>query len=143
MITKSESEIIQDGHQCITMLGELLEQLKQENEELREKLGMGERTQCPASFDVLAVTNVRVWPFVEGPSMGHMKGIAEVTLNEQLVIRGLRIMEGVDGMFVGFPIDPFYKGEEFRHIVTPITKKLKMHIENCVLEKFQQAVSEG
>lgn len=143
MLTESESKIIQDGLKCITKLGELLEQSEQENAELREKLGMGERTQDTASFDVLAVTSVRVWPFKEGLNLGHMKGLAEVTLNDQLVIRGLRVMDGEYGMYVGYPIDHFYKGENFRNLVTPITQKLKEHIENCVLEKFQQAVSEG
>lgn len=45
-------------------------------------------------FDCLAVTHVEVFPFNEGPSMGHMKGLATVVLNDQLHIRGLRIIEG-------------------------------------------------
>lgn len=91
-------------------------------------------------FDCLAVTHVEVYPFQEGPSMGHMKGIATVVLNDQLHISGLRIMEGVNGLFVGYPVDPFYKGEEFKSIVAPMTRPLREHIENCVLEKYQQAI---
>ena len=56
-------------------------------------------------FDCLAVTHVEVYPFNEGPSMGHMKGLATVVLNDQLHIRGLRIMEGLNGLFVGYPVD--------------------------------------
>lgn len=89
-------------------------------------------------FDCLAVTHVEVCPFQEGPSIGRMKGLATVVLNDQLHIRGLRIMEGENGLFVGYPVDPFYKGEDFRTVVQPMTRPLREHIENCVLEKYQQ-----
>lgn len=92
-------------------------------------------------FDCLAVTNVQVFPFKDGANLGHMKGLAQIVLNDQMVIRGLRIMEGEHGMFVGFPNDPFYKGEDFRSIVLPITRQLREHIENCVLEKYQAAIA--
>ena len=88
-------------------------------------------------FDCLAVTQVQVYPFRDAPSLGHVKAYASVVLNDQLNIRGLRVMDGENGLFVGFPIDPFYKGEDFKSVVFPITKQLREHIENCVLEKFQ------
>ena len=93
------------------------------------------------TFDCLAVTSVQVFPFKEGPSMGHMKGLATVVINDQLHLRGLRIMDGANGLFVGYPCDPFYKGEDFRSMYNPITRNLREHIENCVLEKYQAAIS--
>lgn len=89
-----------------------------------------------SSFDCLAVTNVRVFPFRELPSLGHMKALAQIVLNDQMVIRGLRVMEGEQGLFVSYPLDPFYKGEDFRSFCFPITRQLREHIENCVLEKY-------
>ena len=94
-----------------------------------------------SSFDCLAVTQVQVCPFKEGPSLGHMKGLAQIVLNDQMVIRGLRVMDGVNGLFVSYPLDPFYKGEDFKSICNPITRQLREHIENCVLEKYQAAVA--
>ena len=93
------------------------------------------------AFDCLAVTQVSVWPFKEGPSMGHIKGLAQILLNDQMVIRGLRVMDGVNGLFVGYPNDPFYKGEDYKSLCNPITRQLREHIENCVLEKYQAAVA--
>jgi stage V sporulation protein G len=93
------------------------------------------------AFDCLAVTKVDVWPFKEGADMGHMKGYAQVVLNEQMVLRGLRVMDGEYGLFVSYPNDPFFKGEDYRNIYNPITRKLREHIENCVLEKYQAAVA--
>lgn len=97
-------------------------------------------TALSSAFDCLAVTSVQVYPFKEGPSMGHLKALAQVVLNDQLIIRGIRVMEGEYGLYVGYPIDPFFKGEDIRHITQPITRQLREHIENCVLEKYQAAI---
>lgn len=108
--------------------------------------GAPEKTEAPVKeshpddspFDVLAVTDVKVFPFKDSINLGHHKGCAQVTLNDQLVIRGLRIMDGENGLFVGYPLDPFYKGEDLRSVCFPITRQLREHIENCVLEKYME-----
>jgi len=101
-----------------------------------------EETIAPESpaFDCLAVTQVQVFPFKDGVNLGHIKGLAQIVLNDQLVIRGLRIMDGLNGLFVSYPIDPFFKADNLRTILNPITRQLREHIENCVLEKYQAAV---
>ena len=88
-------------------------------------------------FECLSVTSVQVYPFRDGARCGNILGLATVVLNDQLVIRGLRIMGGENGMFVAYPVDPFYKGEDLRSTVFPMTRALREHIENCVLEKYQ------
>lgn len=90
-----------------------------------------------SAFDCLAVTACQVFPFQETPNMGHMKGLAQIVLNDQFMIRGLRIMDGENGLYVGYPNDPFYKGEDFRSVCNPICGQLREHIENCVLEKYK------
>ena len=92
------------------------------------------------AFDCIAVTAVDVFPFKESASLGHMRALAQIVLNDQFVIRGLRVMEGEYGLYVGYPNDPFYKGEDFRSICNPITRQLKEHIENCVLEKYKASL---
>ena len=92
--------------------------------------------ETSSAFDCLAVTQVQVYPFQQGPSMGHLLGLASVVLNDQFQIRGLRIMDGENGLYVGYPNDPFYKGEDFRSVCCPMTRQLREHIENCVLEKY-------
>lgn len=89
----------------------------------------------------LEVTKVLVFPFKEGPSLGHMRGLAQIVLNDQFVIRGLRVMDGESGLYVSYPADPFYKGEELtRSVCNPLTRELRERIENAVLEKFRAAV---
>lgn len=119
-----------------------IEELESEVEMLRAKVHEQSQKENAANvFDCLAITNVQVFPFKEGPSMGHMKGLATVVFNDQLMLRGLRIMDGENGLFVGYPNDPFYKGEDFRCIAQPITRQLREHIENCILEKYQAAIA--
>lgn len=91
------------------------------------------------TWDCLAVTQVQVFPFND--TLGHLKGIATVVLNDQLVLRGLRIMDGENGLFVGYPLDPFFKGDEMRSIYVSSTRQLREHIENCVLEKYQAEIA--
>ena len=107
----------------------------------KENIEKKEEVKAESSaFDCLAVTQVQVFPFRDGPSLGHMKALAQIVLNDQMVIRGLRVMESEYGLFVSYPLDPFYKGEDFKSICNPITRQLREHIENCVLEKYQATI---
>lgn len=129
------------------VIAELLEQLDQKEKEIQK---LNKEPKAPVAdretsnrFDCLAVTQVQVFPFRNSPNLGHIKALASVVLNDQLNIRGLRVMDGENGLFVGFPSDPFYRGEDFKSVVFPITKQLREHIENCVLEKFQHELDKG
>ena len=89
----------------------------------------------------MQVTDCKVFPFHEGPSLGNVKAIASVIFNDQFMLRGLRVMNGENGLFVSYPVDPFFKGEDFRTLCNPITRDLREHVENAVLEKYQQAIA--
>ena len=91
----------------------------------------------------IEVTKVDVYPFKEGAYIGRVKAIANIVLNDQIQVRGLRVMDGENGLFVGYPVDPFYKGEGFRNIVFPITAELRQHIEKSVLEKYDESTKEA
>ena len=90
----------------------------------------------------IEVTKVDVYPFKERMFIGHVKAIANIVLNNQIKVRGLRVMDGECGLFVGYPNDPFYKGDDFRSIVSPLTAELRHHIEKRVLEKYDEATKE-
>lgn len=90
----------------------------------------------------IEVTQVNVYPLNEGAYIGRLKALANIVLNDQIQVRGLRVMDGENGLFVGYPVDPFYKGEGFRNIVFPITAELRHHIEKSVLEKYDEATKE-
>ena len=88
----------------------------------------------------IKVTNVRVFPFKETSTRIYTKGMATITLNDAIVIRGLRIMSGPNGTFVAYPIDPFFKGEDARYMVAPSRDDLRSYIEAVVLNKFNEVM---
>lgn len=90
------------------------------------------------AFDCLAVSEVRIFPFNEGPSLGRMKALAEIVLNDQFIVRGLRIMDGENGLYISYPVDTFAKGDAYKSFCNPITRQLREHIENTVLEKYTE-----
>jgi len=89
----------------------------------------------------LLVTGVQVFPLRE--TVGKTKALARVVLNEQLQMTGIRIVEGSNGLFVAYPNDPGYKGDDYRSLYYPLTRELRDHIETVLLEQFQQAKKES
>lgn len=84
----------------------------------------------------LIPTNVQVYPLTE--HMGKTRAFARVVLNDQLQLTGLRVIEGSNGLFVSYPNDPSYNGEDYKSIYYPITRELRDAIEQAVLTKFNE-----
>lgn len=84
------------------------------------------------------VTSAIVYPFKE--NLGHIKATATIIINDCFVVRGLRVMEGENGLFVGYPIDPFYKSEDVRTLCHPITRKLREEIDKAVLDRYNAMI---
>ena len=105
-------------------------------------MAMAKKKKSSIDFDCIAVTEVKITKFPSLPGANHIKGVAEIVLNDQFILRGLRILDGTTGLFVSYPVDPFYKGEDLRCIAQPITRQLREHIENCILEKYQEISSQ-
>lgn len=95
-----------------------------------------EKQQQPAP-DTITVTDVQI-EINSYKGENVIKGVATVVLNGCFMFRGLRIMDGVNGLFLAYPIDPLYKGEDFRFICQPTTRRLREHIEDTVLTKFTE-----
>lgn len=149
MLTKIEMEFYEHSTEALVKLVEEVTKLREAVEKctgrpLQDFKEVPEKEERPdTAFDCLAVTNVQVFPFKEGANLGHIKGLATVVLNDQFLVRGLRVADGENGLFVGYPNDPFYKGEDLRSMYFPVTRQLKEHIENCVLEKYLELTKEG
>lgn len=97
-----------------------------------------------SAFDCICVTDVRISPIKQIDGLTHTKAIAEIVFNDQLLIRGIRVVEGENGLYISYPF-PFHPttGEDGqpRSTVFPITKVLRDHVEAVVLEKYQDTVN--
>ena len=72
--------------------------------------------------------------------LGKTVALARVQLNDEVQLTGLKVMDGVHGLFVAYPNDPGYKGDDFRSIFYPITRELREHIEETVLIQYRNAL---
>jgi len=90
-------------------------------------------------YDVLVCTNVQVYPF---KSDGKTKAYARVVLNEQLQLTELRVVNGVNGYFVSYPLSPRQRAEDYCSIYYPLNKELREHIEQAVLAKYAEIAGE-
>jgi stage V sporulation protein G len=86
----------------------------------------------------IEITNVQVFPMKE--TNGKLRAFARVLLNDELQLTGLRIYEGANGLFVAYPNDPSYKGEDYRQLFYPVTRELRDSIENACVEKFTETL---
>ena len=84
----------------------------------------------------MQVTYTQVYPRL---STGKTKAMAKVTLDDCLQLTGIRVVDGANGLFVSYPNDPSYKGDDFRTIFYPLTKELRAHIEAKVLAAYAEA----
>lgn len=71
---------------------------------------------------------------------GNLKGIASVSINEEFVVRGVRIYEGDNGLYVKMPSQK-YDGE-YKDICFPITAESRTALHNAVMEAYEQKLSQ-
>jgi stage V sporulation protein G len=86
------------------------------------------------TYPILKVTSVQVYPVKKRTT--KIKAMARVILSDQLQLTGLRLVEGSNGDFVGYPNDNNTKAEEYKDIYFPVNSELREAIEAAVIEEF-------
>ena len=94
-----------------------------------------------ADVECLKVTHVQVFVLTE--PVGKTRAMARVVLNDQIQLTGLRIVDGATGLFVAYPNDPNYKGDDYRSLFYPVTKALREHIEEEVIKSYGIALGDA
>jgi stage V sporulation protein G len=84
----------------------------------------------------MVVTDVRVYP-IENPK-GKLFSFARITLDDALVLTGLRLYDSVDGLFVSYPHDHSHKGADYKQIFFPITVGLREAVELAVITEYEK-----
>jgi stage V sporulation protein G len=69
-----------------------------------------------------------------------LKAFANITLDDCFVIRGLKIIEGVNGYFISMPSR---KGKDgtYRDIAHPINNETRERIETVILEEYKNELA--
>lgn len=88
---------------------------------------------------MVEATDVRVVPIRgEGPT----RAMASVTLGEEFVVHGIRVIEGEKGLFVTMPQRKDGEGN-YRDIAHPVTSDMRSLLAHAVLEEYERAIERG
>lgn len=78
--------------------------------------------------------DVRVYPIAE--PQGATRAFASVAIDDLIVIRGIRIVEGSKGLFISMP-QTRDKDGNFRDIAFPISGDLRKHISKAAIGLYE------
>ena len=85
-------------------------------------------------MDKLTITHVSVFPVKE--PQGKLRAFVRMVLNEQFQLTQMRLYQGDNGMFVGYPIDPSVKGDDYRQMFYPLTRELREEVDKLVIAEY-------
>lgn len=90
------------------------------------------------------ITNISVYTLNDANS--KTVALATVTIDDCLVLTGLRIVKGKKGMFVSMPqrklSKPDKNGNEYADIFFPVTHDFREELNNAVLDEYDKKVDE-
>ena len=66
---------------------------------------------------------------------GSLKAFCDLSLFDSFVVKGLRVVEGKEGLFVGMPSEPGKDGKWYNTFM-PTTKEAREELDRVVLEAF-------
>jgi len=66
-----------------------------------------------------------------------LKAFASMTFNDSFVVRGLKIIEGTNGMFVAMPSRKKPDGS-YQDVAHPINNETRKLIEDRILDEYQR-----
>lgn len=70
---------------------------------------------------------------------GKMKAVVSVTFDDAFVVHDVKVVDGMNGIFVAMPSRKTPEGE-FRDIAHPISAAAREVIQTAVLKAYQEAI---
>jgi len=84
---------------------------------------------------MMEVTEVRV--FITEEDDERLRAYATVTFNNCFVVRDLKVIHGVTGLFVAMPSKKRKDGS-YKDIAHPINKDFRTHLEQAVIKQYNE-----
>lgn len=79
--------------------------------------------------------NLRVERLYRFEGDGAMKAFADIVINDAVLIKGLRVIEGTKGLFVSMP-KMQGKDKKWYETIRPLSKEVKKEISDVVLSNY-------
>lgn len=71
-----------------------------------------------------------------------MKAVVSITIDDEFVVHDIKVIEGEKGLFIAMPSRKAADGE-YRDIAHPINSSTREHIQNLILDAYEQALEEA
>ena len=68
----------------------------------------------------------------------NVKGVVEVTLDDCFVVKGIRIIDGDNGLFIAMPSKTTATGEH-SDIAHPINRETRQMFEEAIIKAYNEA----
>ncbi len=91
----------------------------------------GKSMEHNTTFDVSSISKI--------DNGGSTKAIANVVINNEFSVRGVRVVEGEKGAFVAMPSKKI--GSDYTDVAFPVTKEAREAINNAVLKSYKQLMA--
>ena len=72
---------------------------------------------------------------------GNLKAFCDVLIADAFVIKGIRVVEGKKGLFVGMPREQGKDGNWYETVI-PVTKEAKGWVSDAVLKVYHAQIQE-
>ncbi|MDY7030633.1 MAG: septation regulator SpoVG [Thermodesulfobacteriota bacterium] len=86
----------------------------------------------------MEVTEVRIFPIDDK----KVKAFATITFDNCFVVRDIKIIDGINGLFVAMPSKRTKDGT-FKDTAHPVNNELRLNIEARVLEAYRKETGRG
>ena len=86
----------------------------------------------------MQVTDVRIRKITKE---GKMKAVVSITLDDELVIHDIKVIEGEKGLFIAMPSRRTGDGE-YRDIAHPLNSETREKVQSVILQKYEEVLSE-
>lgn len=85
----------------------------------------------------MRITEVKVYPSREN---GRLKAYATIVFEDSFIVRDLKVIEGIKGLFVSMP-SRRRKDGTFRDIVHPLNSEMRISIEDLIIKEYNKVAS--
>jgi stage V sporulation protein G len=86
------------------------------------------------------ITEVKLYPLQDSKTLA----LASITLDNEFVITGLKVVQGNNGIFVAMPSKKNTKEnaeKKYYDIAFPITRDAREEIQNAVISKYDESLA--
>lgn len=82
----------------------------------------------------MEITRINVYK-VESKS--SLKAFVSISIDDELVIKNLKVVEGKNGLFVSYPSEKAEDGQYYDQVY-PLNKETRDYIEESIIEEYEK-----